>query len=274
MLREAMEIAYDATDQRHMRRRGFRNILLSAAALICVLMIGLVAVVGTHPAAMPLCFHPAVTNAAQPAQGSGTGGQEVTTVCPSGDRQAPSAGDVMIVVGLGLLGGALAAAFAIRNVRGSSTPYDIPIALALLKVPSGSLTATAGILLLGGGFVPGLSSWTRSGRSLPTRWCSATPSSSPPGSSTTAPSRCSTACRARTPRPSSRCPPRSPRRRRPRRPRRPAPPRRPSIRPQRPEPPPRGVMAQVPLKLLDPTWCVSYFEGSGTSHLIFGLMPA
>jgi hypothetical protein len=63
----------------------------------------------------------------------------------------------MIVVGLGLLGGALAAAFAIRNVRGSSTPYDIPIALALLKVPSGSLTATAGILLLGGGFVPGLS---------------------------------------------------------------------------------------------------------------------
>jgi hypothetical protein len=159
VLREAMEIAYDASDQLHMRVRGFRNILLSTAALICLLMIGLVAVVGTHPDAMPLCFHPAATGAAQPAQGSGTGAPapEVTTVCPSGDRQTPSAGDVMIVVGLGLLGGALAAAFAIRNVRGSSTPYDIPIALALLKVPSGSLTATAGILLLGGGFVPGLS---------------------------------------------------------------------------------------------------------------------
>jgi len=61
------------------------------------------------------------------------------------------------VVGLGLLGGALAAALAIRNIRGSSTPYDIPIALALLKVPSGSLTAVAGMLLLGGNFVPGLS---------------------------------------------------------------------------------------------------------------------
>jgi hypothetical protein len=157
VLREAMEIAYDASDQLHMRVRGFRNILLAAAALICLLMIGLVAVVGTHPDAMPLCFHPAAASSAQAAQGSGTGAQEVTTVCPSGDRQAPSAGDVMIVAGLGLLGGALAAAFAIRNVRGSSTPYDIPIALALLKVPSGSLTATAGILLLGGGFVPGLS---------------------------------------------------------------------------------------------------------------------
>jgi hypothetical protein len=31
------------------------------------------------------------------------------------------------------------------------------VALALLKVPSGALTAVAGILLLGGGFVPGLS---------------------------------------------------------------------------------------------------------------------
>jgi hypothetical protein len=157
VLREATEIAYDASDQLHMRVRGFRNILLSAAALICVLMIGLVAVVATHPAAMPLCFHPAATSTAQPAGGGGTGQAEITTVCPSGDGQKASGGDVMIVVGLGLLGGALAAAFAIRNVRGSSTPYDIPIALALLKVPSGSLTATAGILLLGGGFVPGLS---------------------------------------------------------------------------------------------------------------------
>ena len=153
LLREAMEISYDASDQLHMRVRGFRNILLSAAALITLLMVGLVLVVQSHPNAMPLCFTPSITN---PAQATGTA-LETTTVCPSGDRQKPSSGDVMIVAGLGLLGGALAAAFAIRNIRGSSTPYDIPIALALLKVPSGSLTAVAGILLLGGGFVPGLS---------------------------------------------------------------------------------------------------------------------
>ena len=55
------------------------------------------------------------------------------------------------------VGGALAAAFAIRNLRGTSIPYDVPLALAFLKVPIGSLTAVAAILLLGGGFVPGLS---------------------------------------------------------------------------------------------------------------------
>jgi hypothetical protein len=153
-LREAMEITYDASDQLHMRVRNFRNILVSSAALIALLMIVLVVVVQAHPNAMPLCFTPSVTSNGQagaPAQPA------PTTVCPSGDRQNPSGGDVIIVAGLGLLGGALAAAFAIRNIRGTSTPYDIPIALAFLKVPSGSLTAVAGILLLGGGFVPGLS---------------------------------------------------------------------------------------------------------------------
>jgi hypothetical protein len=157
VLREAMEITYDASDQLHMRVRGFCNILLSSAALISLLMIALVLVVQARPDAMPLCFNPGITNSGQAAGGTGTAAPPATTVCPSGDRQAPSGGDVVIVAGLGLLGGALAAAFAIRNIRGSSTPYDIPIALALLKVPSGSLTAVAGILLLGGGFVPGLS---------------------------------------------------------------------------------------------------------------------
>jgi hypothetical protein len=156
-LRQAMELAYDATDQLHVRVRGFRNILLSGALLIALLMIVLVVVVQARPNSMPLCFTPSVTATGEQS-GSPAGPAPVpTTVCPSGDRQNPSAGDVTIVAGLGLLGGALAAAFAIRNIRGSSTPYDIPIALAFLKVPSGSLTAVAGILLLGGGFVPGLS---------------------------------------------------------------------------------------------------------------------
>ncbi|MDT7581617.1 MAG: hypothetical protein QOK35_2881 [Pseudonocardiales bacterium] len=37
------------------------------------------------------------------------------------------------------------------------TPYGIPVAVALLKLPIGALTAVAGIVLLGGAFVPGLS---------------------------------------------------------------------------------------------------------------------
>lgn len=62
-----------------------------------------------------------------------------------------------IVAGLGLVGGSLAAVFALRKVRGSSTPYDLPLTAAFLKVPTGALTAVVGMLLLGGGFVPGLS---------------------------------------------------------------------------------------------------------------------
>ena len=58
---------------------------------------------------------------------------------------------------MGLLGGSLAAAVSIRNVQGAATPYDIPVALATLKVPSGALTAIAGLVAIRGNFVPGLS---------------------------------------------------------------------------------------------------------------------
>ena len=58
---------------------------------------------------------------------------------------------------LGLLGGALAAAMSIRNLRGTSTPYDVPVALALLKVPLGAFTAIVGLVAIQGQFIPGLS---------------------------------------------------------------------------------------------------------------------
>jgi hypothetical protein len=153
-LRQAMELTYDASDQLHVRVRGFRNSLIAGATLIALFMGVLVLVVQANPNAMPLCFTPATTTGGAEAGQQSAG---ATTVCPSGDRPTPSSGDVLIVSGLGVLGGTLAAAFAIRKVRGSSTPYGVPIALAFLKVPSGALTAVAGILLLGGGFVPGLS---------------------------------------------------------------------------------------------------------------------
>ena len=74
-----------------------------------------------------------------------------------GAPQVPVSADVWIVASLGLLGGALASAVSIRKMTAGSRAYHVPVALALLKVPSGALTAVAGILLLGGGFVPGLS---------------------------------------------------------------------------------------------------------------------
>ncbi|MEH0845732.1 hypothetical protein V6U81_25420 [Micromonospora sp. CPCC 205711] len=185
VVQQAMTIGYEAADQLHVRVRNFRNILIVSAALIAVLMAGLVFLVARTPTAMPLCFLPSTTSptvaapasspttvpplptSASPSQAAtaaspsarpvAAGQVNAGTVCPSGDKRSPSSGDVLIVAGLGLLGGALAAAFSIRGLRGTSVPYDVPIALALLKVPSGSLSAVAGIVLLGGGFLPGLS---------------------------------------------------------------------------------------------------------------------
>jgi hypothetical protein len=63
----------------------------------------------------------------------------------------------VVVALMGLLGGALAAALSIRNLRGTSTPYDVPVALATLKVPLGAFTAIVGLVAIQGEFVPGLS---------------------------------------------------------------------------------------------------------------------
>jgi hypothetical protein len=41
-------------------------------------------------------------------------------------------------------------------MRGTSTEFSLPVALAVLKLPTGALTALLGLLLMRGGFVPGL----------------------------------------------------------------------------------------------------------------------
>jgi hypothetical protein len=139
-LKDALAASHGAADQAHVRLRNFRNVLCVTTLLIVILMSLFVVLVSRNPSMVPFCFTPSAGH----------------HVCPSGSP-APAPGDVVLVTGLGLLGGVLAAAFAIRNIRGTSTPYDIPIALAVLKVPTGALTAAAGLLLLRGQFVPGLS---------------------------------------------------------------------------------------------------------------------
>lgn len=58
---------------------------------------------------------------------------------------------------VGLIAAAVAAAVSLRAIKGTSTPYGLPVALALLKLPTGALTAFLGLLLMRGQFVPGLS---------------------------------------------------------------------------------------------------------------------
>ena len=92
-------------------------------------MAAMIVVVAVSPDSVPLCFEPSIT-AGQVGQTSDTA--STRTVCPSGEEaiggptRSPSPEDVAIVAGLGLLGGSLAAALAIRNLRGTSPPYDVP----------------------------------------------------------------------------------------------------------------------------------------------------
>ncbi len=150
-LGKLVEIGYAAADRQHSRLRSFRNTTLRATALLSLFAGVFVLVVSIWPEAVPLCF--------QPGEPAGT------TYCPSGGA-GPSSADIVVVAGLGLLGASIAAAVAIRNLRGTSTPYDLPVALAVLKVPFGVLTALGGIIAFRGEFVPGLSSLDSQGQIL------------------------------------------------------------------------------------------------------------
>src|SRR5207248_8374031 len=67
---------------------------------------------------------------------------------------------------IGLAAAAVAAAAAIRGIRGSSERLGVPIALVLLKLPTGAVTAFLGLLLMRGQFVPGLSALDTSAQIL------------------------------------------------------------------------------------------------------------
>jgi hypothetical protein len=159
----ALERGYAATDEAHTRIRRFRNVLLCATALIAACTFLFVREVAHHPTTVPFCFQPDITTAQAATLPANQPFGNHRSVCPSGEQalggtpQQPSDSDIWIVAGLGLLGGGLASAVSVRNMNHVATPYDVPLALTLLKVPTGALTAVAGILLLGGGFVPGLS---------------------------------------------------------------------------------------------------------------------
>ena len=135
------------------RVRSFRNVLLMTAGFM---LLGALAVAGlgmVDQTAVPLCFTP-----------------DTRVVCATQQSPIPKSGDVDAVISststpydlalielVGMLAAAVAAAAALRKIKGTSTPFSLPIALAVLRLPTGALTAFLGLLLMRGGFIPGLS---------------------------------------------------------------------------------------------------------------------
>jgi hypothetical protein len=139
-LLKAVEIGTAASDRQHTRVRSFRNVVLVTTALLLLVVAAVVVLAWSSPSTLPLCFTL----------------PDDDLVCPAGGGE-PSRRDAAVVALMGALGGVLAAAVNIRNLRGTSTPYDVPVALSLLKVPAGALTALAALFAIRGQFVPGLS---------------------------------------------------------------------------------------------------------------------
>jgi hypothetical protein len=140
--------------------RSFRN-LLAVTTVVLFLLAVTVAIVGfVSPTSIPLCFNPE------------QGGEQLV-VCPTGQSPLLSVpgerdiddvvdetvrgADLFTVEFIGLIAAAISAASGLRRLRGSSLPYGLPVALAVLKLPTGALTAFVGLLLMRGQFVPGLS---------------------------------------------------------------------------------------------------------------------
>lgn len=165
--RTAVVAAYHAANSQRrrefLRLRSFRNVILAAASLMMVVAVLLAVIGAVHPQMIPICFH--VTDpgtvACPTAQAEVAPGIPPTEVSPevvdAKIDATVSRLDIVLIETLGLVAAALASAFALRGIRGTSVPYSLPVALALLKLPTGALTAVLGLLLMQGGFVPGLS---------------------------------------------------------------------------------------------------------------------
>ncbi|WP_217177835.1 hypothetical protein [Streptomyces sp. AC495_CC817] len=145
------------------RAGSFARIVYAVAAFMTIIAFTIAALGFIYPHLVPLCFEPKI------AEGVTQFTSEI--VCPTGSRtltedpfpgrnmvaEAASIYDYAVVMIAGAMAAAVAAAVSLRGIRGTSSPYNVPLALAVLKLPTGALTALLGLLLVLGGFVPGLS---------------------------------------------------------------------------------------------------------------------
>jgi hypothetical protein len=171
----ALRGASSAALREQTRLRSFRNVIVVTTGAMAALASVLAVIGWVSPDTIPMCFAP---------ESTGTSTNKVTVVCPTGQSRQIRDGssnahgidiatskttsriDIGVIEILGMTAAAVAAAVAIRGVRGSSEPYGIPVALAVLKLPTGAVTAFLGLLLMRGGFVPGLSALDTSAQIL------------------------------------------------------------------------------------------------------------
>ncbi|MFF8015012.1 hypothetical protein [Streptomyces sp. NPDC007929] len=156
LMGRALDAAYRSLDDELARVRSLRNILWAATVLVMIGVVNLALYGWFSPSSLSLCFSPV-----------GGSGSSVTVVCPTAEFHNQPADtdpsslarttDILTVEIAGLAGAALTVIASLRRIRGTDAPYMLPLASAVLKLPTGALSAFLGLLLIRGAFVPGLS---------------------------------------------------------------------------------------------------------------------
>jgi hypothetical protein len=146
--------------------RSFRNILFATSIVLALAAGALVLVGSSSPQLIPLCFHPGDVVVCPTTVAGGVAETAPQAEIDEAIRATASPSDVPLVALLGLAAAVLSAALSLRKLQGTTLPYSLPVALAVLKLPSGALTAILGLLLMSGEFVPGLSALDTPGQIL------------------------------------------------------------------------------------------------------------
>ena len=169
--------ASSAALREYVRLGSFQYVLINTAILMAGLAIGVALTGFFRPTLIPMCFAPqeagkvtVVCPTAQSEPFVPTGGQPQPGV-PMRDiddvvRETAKPQDLIVIELVGLTAAAIAAAAAIRRIKGSAERYGLPVSLAALKLPTGAITAFLGLLLMRGQFVPGLSALDTSAQIL------------------------------------------------------------------------------------------------------------
>jgi hypothetical protein len=163
--------ASSAALREQLQVRSFRNMLVATIIAMTVLAVSVAFIGFRSPTMIPLCFAPeeagrAVIVCPTAHSASLAAGPQSGPAIDNAIKNTAKRGDLFLVEFVGLTAAAMAAAAAVRGIRGSSEPYGLPLALAVLKLPTGAITALLGLLLMRGQFVPGLSALDTSAQIL------------------------------------------------------------------------------------------------------------
>ena len=138
------------------RAGGVRTLLTVAIALVTFAALAIAILGSARPDTLPLCFVSIESETLSCPAGS-------TSIGPSGVdmdralRVTVSPWDILLVELVGMFAAIVAAAVALRGFETLRSSFHVPLLLALLKLPTGALTAVLGLMLLRAGMVPGFS---------------------------------------------------------------------------------------------------------------------